>query len=55
MGSVFEVALDDARVKAHEARLACSYDPAMPRPGEDDEEEVIDRLEEDAWYDFVYP
>lgn len=30
---IFEVAREDALVKARESQLACCYDPAMPRPG----------------------
>lgn len=47
--------LEDDRVKAHEAWLACDYDPAMPQPGQEDEEQGIDRFEDDSWYDFAYP
>lgn len=55
MGSTSQAALEDAQVKAHEAWLAYSYVPAMPRSGDEDEEEYVDRLEEDAWYDSMYP
>lgn len=55
--SISGVAFEDTRVKARKARLACGYDPTMPRPGEENEnkEDTMDRLEEDGWYDSIYP
>lgn len=37
-GFVFDVALENARIKARKARLACGYDPATPRPDEEEGE-----------------
>lgn len=51
---ISEAVLEDARVKSCLAWLACDYDPDTPQPGEEDEDEGIDRLEDDAWYDSVY-
>lgn len=53
--SIFEAALEDDRVKAQKARVIYGYDSATPRPDVEDEEEGIDRLEENAWYDSIYP
>lgn len=50
-GYVSKVALEDVRVKVREARVTCGYDFATPE-GND---EGVDRLEEDAWYDIAYP
>lgn len=51
--SVFEVALEVVRVKAREARITWGYDPTTPE-GDEGDDEGVDRLEEDAWYDTAY-
>nr|XP_033511874.1 uncharacterized protein LOC117276658 [Nicotiana tomentosiformis]XP_033511876.1 uncharacterized protein LOC117276658 [Nicotiana tomentosiformis] len=53
--SVSGAALEGAYVKAREARVACGYDSATPEAGEDEGDEDVDRLEENAWYDAPYP
>lgn len=55
VGSISEVAFEDARVKARESRVVYGYDHATPRLDKEDGEEGIDRHEEDAWYDTIYP
>ncbi|XP_070042835.1 spindle pole body component 110-like [Nicotiana tomentosiformis] len=53
--AILEVALEDARVKACEDRVACGYAPTTPPADEANREEGIDRLEENAWYNIAYP
>lgn len=56
VGSIYETALEDSRVKARKAWLACDYDPATTLSGsEEDEEGGIDRLVDGAWYESAYP
>lgn len=38
-GFVFETDIEEARVKYHEAWLAYGYDPAMPQPDVEDDDE----------------
>lgn len=52
-GTISEAAFEDARVKALEARVACRYDPAMSAASDDEGEEGVDRLEENAWYTLL--
>nr|XP_033509936.1 uncharacterized protein K02A2.6-like [Nicotiana tomentosiformis] len=56
-GSISAADFEGAHVKARKARIACGYDSATPRPGEEDEDDddAIDRLEDEAWYDSIYP
>lgn len=44
-----------ARVKARKGGVIYGNDPATSRLDEEDGEEGADRLEEDAWYDIIYP
>lgn len=43
--------------KAREARIACGYDSATHRLGEEDggDEDTIDLVEAKSWYDSIYP
>lgn len=53
--SISEATLMEARVKSHEARLTCDYNPPMPQPdSEEDKEEGMDRLAYSAWYHSSY-
>lgn len=55
VGSIFQAALEDARVKAREAWLSCNYDSATPQAdSEEDEKEGVDRLGGSAWCDSAY-
>lgn len=54
-GFVFETTMEEARVKAREARLACDYDSTTPQPDtETDDEGGVDQLEDSAWCDSAY-
>lgn len=54
-GFIFEMAMEEARVKAHEARLACGHDPTIPQPNaEDNDDRCIDHLEDTSWCDSAY-
>lgn len=57
MGTISGMAFEDARVKARKVRLSCGYDLATSHPSEKDEngEDAMDHLEEDAQYDSIYP
>lgn len=51
----FETAIEEARVKARETRLACGYNPATPQTDtEEDDEGGVDQLADSAWYDSAY-
>lgn len=55
IGFIFEIALDEARSKAREARLACGYDSDTPQSDADDKDEGgFDQLEDSAWCNYVY-
>lgn len=51
VGSIFEA----AQVKARKAGVIYGYDPATPRSDKEDGEEGADNLDEDVWYDIIYP
>ncbi|XP_070018258.1 uncharacterized protein [Nicotiana sylvestris] len=48
VGTISEVVFEDARVKSCRARVACGYDPAIPKAGDDEEDVSVDQIEEDA-------
>lgn len=54
-GFIFETTMEEVLVKAHEAWLACGYDPDTPQPDvEDDDEGVFPDLEDSTWCDSTY-
>lgn len=52
VGKVFEVELEGVCVMACAAREACGYDPGIP--GGDDDDDAMDGLASDPWYDDEY-
>lgn len=52
---VFETTMEEARAKAHDARLAYGYDPDTPQPDvQDNDEGGFPELEDSAWCHFAY-
>lgn len=55
MGFVYETALEEARIKARDARLACDYDSDTPQPDvEGDSKEYLPDLEDNTWCDSTF-
>lgn len=55
IGFVFKTTIEEDRAKAREARLACDYDSATRQPdSKERDEEGVDQLANNAWYDVAY-
>lgn len=47
-------ALEDARVKACEARITCEYDLATLEADDDERDADVGQIAEDVWYEDAY-